>query len=129
MTLAQSVTAAGVGTAIRVVCFIDVPLGNNAVGTAWRDAVVAHCNQTRGNTTSRVEAALLEATLPGTQAKLDTGELYEFEFLHPDDGSLPEAQRLTNLQAAINTEAAAEQSRMASLVRYVGHTLTIADPT
>lgn len=103
---------------VRVVVHSDVPPGNNAVGVAWSDALVGHLD----STVSRVPAAFLPA---GRQTALDNGTVYEWEFTFSDDANKTPANRLTALEAEISAKESDEQTRLANLLRFYGHTGSI----
>ncbi len=100
---------------IRVVVHTSVPDALNAVGFNWRTALVEHV----GDTQSRVPTSILPG---GRQALLDTGELYEWEFMFPDDRNLPSAVRLSNLESDITVRESDELAQLQSILNYYGQT-------
>ncbi len=110
------------GDRVRVVVHTAVPNSNNSVQVKWRDALVAWSQTVKEGTVSEVPVSFLPA---GVQADLDTGALYEWEFVFVDDGKLPNPERLINLETEVANREADELTRLQTILDYYGKTGTV----
>ena len=110
------------GDRVRVVVHTAVPNSNNSVQVKWRDALVAWSQTVKEGTVSEVPVSFLPA---GVQADLDTGALYEWEFVFVDDANLPDSQRITNLETEVANREADELTRLQTILDYYGKTGTV----
>ena len=107
------------GDRVRVVVHTAVPNSNNSVQVKWRDALVGWSQTVKEGTGSEVPVSMLPA---GVQADLDSGALYEWEFVFVDDGNLPNPQRITNLETEITNRETDELARLQTMLDYYGKT-------
>ena len=110
------------GDRVRVVVHTAVPNSNNSVQIKWRDALVGWSQTVKEGTVSEVPISMLPA---GVQADLDSGALYEWEFVYVDDADLPNSERITNLEAEVANREADELTRLQTILDYYGKTGTV----
>ena len=104
-----------------VVVHSDVPATNNAAAQPWRDVLVAD----KGETTSVLPPAMLEAAFPGRQAELDTGEKYEWQFSASYDANSTNPEKLAVIENQIQIREATVQTELLNRLRWYGQTGTV----
>lgn len=117
MTQYYALEGAAAGNSVKVVIHIQVPGTNNAVGVAWSSVAADYKTSRTGDTVSAVPTSMLE---PGAQTALDTGTLYEHEFIVRDDVNAAPATRLTNLETAVTAEAIKQLAILQNQLNYWG---------
>jgi hypothetical protein len=111
-------TVVGSERTVNGLAYTAVPGGNNAAGEPWADVVRAFLlwrNRRYGTT--------LQATIPvdpATQAELDAGTLFEWRWNATFPTSHTNPQAIAAIETAIEAQEAAEEARLADLLRYWG---------
>ncbi len=103
---------------VNVVFHIPIPIGNNAVGVSWRDALVRHLGG----------APLINTMLPevvGTQEEIDMKAGAILEKSHTvrfSSRTLSDAQRLAEVVSTYTAEKNTELSAKQIQLKYFGKT-------
>ncbi len=92
-----------------------VPLGDNAAGTPWSQALV----EPLGDTTSQVPASILP---PGRQALLDAGSVFEWGFTVSIDANGLPAEKTATVEAWLVATEDAELTVLQNRLQFWGHT-------
>ncbi len=107
---------------VRVVVHTAIPgTGPNSINEVdvkWRDALVGHV----GDTTSVVPVSILPA---GIQAKLDTGELYEWSGTVRFSRNLSDDDKLAKVETWVTDGEADELVHLQSILDYYGKIGTV----
>lgn len=96
-----------------------VPAGNNAVGVAWRTALV---NSGMGGTTSMATGAGPGQITAAELAQVQAGEVLEIAFRVEIPANASAAQRNAIMDGEIAKASSEAQSRIAQALRFFGAT-------
>lgn len=96
--------------------YTAVPAGNNAAATSWQQVVAEYVTRTHGATTSRAPA------LPAgvSQAELDSGAKFEWEFTVEFDANLTDLGKRSAVETVIAAREAELVTHLQNRLRFWG---------
>lgn len=96
--------------------YTAVPAGINAAGSSWQQVVAEYVIRTHGATTSRAPA------LPAgvTQAELDSGAKYEWEFTAEFDANLADLEKRDAVVVVVVAREAELAAHLQNRLRFWG---------